>query len=139
MMKNLTDMMDSLTPEELDQLLPEETETEIEEERILKAVMEKTRLSDHPAGKRRGKTLRKILLIAAAAILAAGAGAGIFAVRAEAMEYRAAVRFFSENGLSSEGLTRGEIKEIYRDITADTFGEEKTAALLRESLKTANS
>ncbi len=138
MMKNLTDIMDSLTPEELDRLLPEETETEIEEdrtERILKTVMERTRLSDHPDRKRRGKALRQILLIAASAVLAAGAGAGIFAVRAEAMEYRAAVRFFSENGLSSEGLTRGEIKEIYRDITADTFGEEKTAALVRKSLK----
>ncbi len=61
--------------------------------------------------------------------------AGLSEEDAEAMEYRAAVRFFSENGLSSEGLTRGEMKEIYRDITADTFGEEKTAALVRKSLK----
>ena len=35
--------------------------------------------------------------------------------------------FFNEYGLSTEGLTRGEIKEVYRDITARTFSYSKTA------------
>lgn len=46
---------------------------------------------------------------------------GSFAVVAEAKEYKAAVQFFNDYGMSTEGLTRGEIKEVYRDITTKSF------------------
>ncbi len=62
-------------------------------------------------------------------------GCGTFAMAAEAKEYNSAVRFFRENDLSTEGLTRGEIKAVYRDITTDSFTYEKTAAVIENSIR----
>lgn len=141
-MKNLTDIMDELSPEELQKLLSEDIDTEIgkeQEDRILSLTLEKAGLdrneehikSNGSSDRRTGSRLQRILLLAAAAVLVAGVGAGIFAIRAEAKEYQAAVQFFQDNDLPTEGLTRGEMKEIYRDITTDSFTAEKTGELLK--------
>ena len=58
---------------------------------------------------------------AAIACLALLLFAGIVGVTAEALEYREAAVFFSENDLLMDGLTRAEIKAIYRDITTKSF------------------
>ena len=58
------------------------------------------------------------------------AGSGVFAIAAEAKEYRAAASFFMANGLSAEGLTRAEIKAVYRDITTKSFTYGKTAEVI---------
>ncbi|MBP5618367.1 MAG: hypothetical protein J6X61_04385, partial [Clostridia bacterium] len=62
------------------------------------------------------------------------AGVSVTAVVAEAKEYEAAVAFFTEYGLSTDGLTRGEIKAVYRDITTQRFTNEKTAQVLRQAV-----
>lgn len=54
----------------------------------------------------------------------------------EAMEYNDAVVFFNENGLSTDGLSRGEIKAVYRDITTKSFTYAKTAEVIANSLST---
>ena len=83
------------------------------------------------AGKR---SLRRFGLLAAclAAVLLLGTGA--FALRAEAKEYEAAVLFFEENGLSAEGLSRTEVKAVYRDITTNSFTYGKTAEVIRQAV-----
>jgi len=78
--------------------------------------------------------VRRAAAAAACLVLLAGIGFGAFAVAAEAGEYRAAVDFFEENGLSTEGLSRAELKAVYRDITTERFASEKTAEVLRRSV-----
>lgn len=62
-------------------------------------------------------------------------GLGIHSIKVEANEYQAAVDFFESNQLSLEGLTRTEVKEIYRDITTKTFKHEKTGEVITNSIK----
>ena len=68
--------------------------------------------------------------LAALAVIASGVAA--FAI--EAKEYETAVAFFEDNGLSTEGLTRSEIKAVYRDITTKSFTNEKTAEVLQQAV-----
>ena len=55
-------------------------------------------------------------------------------VAAEAEEYREAETFFQDNNLSMEGLTRSEVKAVYRDIVTKSFTNSKTAEVLRTSV-----
>lgn len=63
---------------------------------------------------------------------------GMFAAIAEAKEYKAAVQFFNDYGMSTDGLTRGEIKAVYRDITTKSFTYSKTAEVIRNSISADN-
>lgn len=56
------------------------------------------------------------------------------AVAAEAKEYKTAVRFFNDYGMSTDGLTREEIKAVYRDITTKSFTYSKTAEVIQNSI-----
>ena len=60
---------------------------------------------------------------------------GTYAIKVEAKEYQNAVEFFEANELSLDGLTRYEIKEIYKDITTNKFEYEKTGEVIVESIK----
>ena len=81
------------------------------------------------------KRTRRIVWIAAAACLCVAAlGIGGFAAAAEAKEYREAVAFFEENGLSAEGLSRSEVKAVYRDITENRFTYGKTAEVIMRAV-----
>lgn len=73
-----------------------------------------------------------------AAAVAAGLALAVLAgaVTVEAVEYRNAVAFFAENGLSSEGLSRAEVKAVYRDITTASFTYSGTAQVITQSLTT---
>ncbi len=82
--------------------------------------------------RRKSPKLGRALAAACLALLLIGSAA--FAVAAESGEYRAAVTFFEENGLSAEGLSRAEVKAVYRDITAQRFTYEKTAEVLRRTV-----
>ncbi len=73
-------------------------------------------------------------LAACLAVLILGGGSSAFAIAAEAREYNAAVTFFTTNNLSTEGLARGEIKNVYRDITTGTFAYDKTAEVIQRSV-----
>ena len=61
-------------------------------------------------------------------------GSTAFAFVAEAAEYKNAVAFFEENGLSTEGLSRSEVKAVYRDITQKTFSYGKTAEVIQQAI-----
>lgn len=72
--------------------------------------------------------------LAACIALIAIAGFTVAAFAAEAKAYGDAVNFFEENGLSTEGLSRSEVKAVYRDITAKSFTYGKTADVIRHAL-----
>lgn len=76
--------------------------------------------------------------MAACFVLLISACFGTFAVVAEAAEYKAAVRFFNDYGMSTDGLARGEIKAVYRDITTESFTYSKTAEVIRNSISVDN-
>ena len=62
-------------------------------------------------------------------------GLSTYAIKVEAQEYQNAVDFFEANELSLDGLTRYEIKEIYKDITTNKFEYKKTGEVIVESIK----
>ena len=76
--------------------------------------------------------------MAACFVLLISACFGTFTVVAEAAEYKAAVQFFNDYGMSTDGLTRGEIKAVYRDITTKSFTYSKTAEVIRNSISADN-
>lgn len=85
-----------------------------------------------PAARPRPPAYRRWAALAACLALMAGLVGAAFA--AEAREYGAAVEFFQENGLSTEGLSREDVKAVYRDITTQSFTNGKTAQVLERSL-----
>jgi len=80
------------------------------------------------------KPLSLAAALAACLVLLISAGLGGYAYAEETREYSAALQFFHANCLSTEGLTRGEIKAVYRDITAESFTYSKTAEVIKNSL-----
>ena len=77
---------------------------------------------------------RKVAVLAACLALVIGVGFGTYAYAEEVKEYNEAVQFFADNGLSTEGLTRKEIKAVYRDITTKSFTYFKTAEVIESSI-----
>ncbi len=55
-------------------------------------------------------------------------------IYAEAKEYKQAVSFFSEYNLPAEGLSRDDIKRVYKDITTSSFVYGKTAEVITKSV-----
>ena len=72
-----------------------------------------------------GKKTHRLSVLAAilAVVLSLGCAA-------EARQYRQAVEFFEEHSLSTEGLTRKQIKAVYKDITLQAYSCEATAWVL---------
>ena len=89
-------------------------------------------LEHSEAVRRRPPGHRRWMALAACLALAVSLVGVAFA--AEAREYGAAVEFFDENGLSAEGLSRADVKAVYRDITTQRFSYGKTAEVLERSV-----
>ena len=60
----------------------------------------------------------------------------VFAI--ENHEYKQAVAFFEENGLSTEGYTRSKIKKIHKDIADNSFTYKLTFEAICESIGVEN-
>ena len=82
------------------------------------------------------KIWKKVATIAACFVLLLGLSFGAYGCAAEIKEYNDAVEFFEENDLPTEGLSRREIKEVYRDITTASFTYSKTAEVIQNSIVT---
>jgi hypothetical protein len=138
MSKRLEEVFDSLNEEETAKLLSELggiRTKKVSSRRVFKKVRELD--GGAPAQKRvKFRLSMRLLYAAAAVVLLAALGTGAYAYAAEAKEYKAAKEFFMDNGLSTEGLTRGEIKAVYRDITTESFSYDKTAKVIAHSLYT---
>lgn len=127
----LENFFDGLEPNELDDIIPDNFDEKLSKrtlKRIEKNVLQKCGIKNS-----KRHLMLKIFTHAAAWLLLA-AGIGGFAIAAEAKEYNAAVDFFEQNGLSTEGLSREELKAVYRDITTNRFTNDKTAEVIKRSV-----
>lgn len=126
----LENFFNDLDTSDLDDILPKNFEEPLPKRalnRIEKKALQKSGIKAH-------HTNLKIFL-PAAACLALTAGIGGCAIAADVKEYNSAVEFFEENDLSAKGLSRAEVKAVYRDITTNSFTNSKTAEVLRNSVK----
>ena len=80
----------------------------------------------------RRRSYRRWGTLAACLVLMAGVAFG--ALAAEAKEYTAAAAFFADNGLSMEGLSRADVKAVYRDINTERFTYDKTAEVIQRAV-----
>ena len=75
------------------------------------------------------RTWRAIVSAAACFILLISIGF----ITVEAKEYSDAIAFFNTHGLPTDGLTRSQIKAVYRDITTASFSHQKTHEVILSS------
>lgn len=130
----LTELFDGCSPEELDELLPEGFDTSVPED-IVSHIQAKTIEKLFPKStEKKHFRLRPWLKVAVAACLILAVGLTSIAYAAEAREYSAAVQFFDENGLSTDGLSRDDVKAVYRDIKTQRFTYDKTAEVIERSV-----
>lgn len=59
------------------------------------------------------------------------------AVAVDAITYAQAKDFFDENGLSIQGLSRTDVRAVYRDITTKSFTYEKTDEVIAQGIREA--
>ncbi len=158
MKKDLHKILDTLTPEELDTLPEEVFQTkeldDVTMKRIQATLAVQTGLSlgtnettakdnpynentptapSHKKKTHTSNTFRRILAAAACTALLLGIGAGAYAYAAARNDYKNALTFFYENELSTEGLTKNEIKEVYRDFYSQSFTNDLTTDVLLNS------
>lgn len=88
--------------------------------------------SENVSNQRKAHAFRKWGVLAACMVLTVGLAGAAFA--AEAKEYSTAVEFFENNGLSTEGLSRADVKEVYRDITTQSFSSNKTLEVIERAV-----
>ncbi len=86
-----------------------------------------------PAKRGRRPGLRPLVAVCTILVLLI-AGFSTYAIAADIREYNEAVTFFLENDLPMEGLSRGEIKRVFRDIKTGTFTYDKTAEVIEKSI-----
>lgn len=87
----------------------------------------------YPLPTPRPPLLRRPASAAALALALLGIGIGS-AVGVEQYTYRTALDFFADYNLSTEGLSRGELWEVYRDITTGSFSLSDTAWVLQSNM-----
>lgn len=132
-MKNtLEEILGSMEPNELDELIPNDLKLKLPK-KFLKHI-EKTALEKSGITTQKRRSLSYKILVPAAACLALTASFTGAAFAAEAKEYNTAMDFFEANGLSAEGLSRGDVKAVYRDITTNSFTNSKTAEVISRTV-----
>lgn len=132
MKKNFSQILGELDSRELDMLLGDVSEKPLArsaEKRIRKAIRHGLQTP-----KRQIRPIRRAVILAASLLLLISVGFGTHAVVAEAKEYREALAFFEEYDLPTEGLTRAQIKAVYRDITTESFIYSKTAGVIMQNI-----
>lgn len=137
MKKDLYDMLQEASPGDIDLLwggIHSEKIDEITAQRIREAAFTKAGLKNRGKVAPARRYLRRIAAAIACLMLTVGLAFGGRAYAADVKEYKAAVAFFQENDMDAEGLTRGELKSVYRDIVTETFCYDKTAEVIERSL-----
>lgn len=130
-MRNFNDFFDELDPGEIDALLEGIDSPGLDkkaESRILRRAL---RSVPFP-GRSNKRRVRLIAAMAACAAVVCLAGLGGRAYALE-LEYNEAVEFFGVHDLTTQGLTKAEIRQVYRDITTNSFTCSKTAEVLDRS------
>ena len=132
-MKNtLEEIFAGMEPNELDELMQNDLKLKLPKKslkHIEKSALEKSGIT---AQKRRRLSYKILVPAAACLVLSASLTGAAFA--AEAKEYNTAIDFFEANGLSAEGLSRSDVKAVYRDITTNSFTNSKTAEVISRTV-----
>lgn len=76
--------------------------------------------------------LRRLIAAGLTVVLLAGS-----VVAVDAITYAQAKNFFTDNGLSTDGLSREDVRAVYRDITTESFTYDKTDEVIRQSISQA--
>lgn len=84
-------------------------------------------------GQKKKKHFNRYLLVAALAIIMASALVGCYV--ADEVQYARATEFFDLNNLSADGLSRSEIKRVYRDITTESLSYDKSFEVLGQNTR----
>ena len=139
-MKKTEDILKELTQEEAAELL-EELRPEAAPREFSKGLEARMReRTGYPEARTERPRLRlprrAVWALAASIALFAALGVGSYAYAAEAKEYNEAMAFFEEYDISTEGLSRGEVKAVYRDITSESFTYGKTAEVIAHNMQT---
>lgn len=127
----LENFFEELEPNELDEIMPDNLDDKLPKntlKRIEKTVLQNSGIKNNT----RHFSVRIFAPVAACLVLTAAIGGT--AIAAEVKEYNAAVDFFEQNGLSAEGLSREDLKAVYRDITTNRFTNDKTAEVIKRSV-----
>lgn len=128
MNKSIDQIWDDCTAQELDALL-RPVDAALPDEASLERIQAKATAKAGISPRRRGG-LRRGMLIAACLVALAALLVGCYV--AEVAEYRRAVEFFDLNNLSTEGLSRGDIKHVWRDITTESLSYDKSLEVLSQ-------
>lgn len=134
MKRKLNDFFDHLSPKELDTIMGDDFIHESISPLALKQLEAKVTGKQNKNKKTTGRRTLTAVAACLAAAVCVGAGIGGYAFSVEAAEYKAATEFFDEYNLSTEGLTRAEVKNVYRDITSQTFSYSSTAEVIKNSV-----
>ena len=125
MKKELTKALEELEVNELDELLDEVKCVDPERgsaERVWKNACMRAGLGEEKRAERRVRLSRRaVVALAACVAVMASLGIGAFAYAEEAREYGEAVAFCEQNDIDVTGMTRGEIKEVYRSFKNGTL------------------
>lgn len=84
--------------------------------------------------KKRYNTLKAWVAISACIVLIISATLGAYAYAKETKRYNDAVAFFDDYDLKTDGLSRTEIKRVYRDIVTKSFSYSKTSEVIINSM-----
>lgn len=105
----------------------QELPMQVDEEKMLAFYRPQERKQQEKTARRR--YLKPAIAILLITVLALGSFSSVL-VYAEVTEYQDATTFFEEYGLSTDGLTRAEIKKVYKDITTGSFTYGKTIEVM---------
>lgn len=130
MKKTVSQLLDGCEPHQIDPLISD-IDAELPEgadiDNIRSLTISKVRISN-------SRRIRRIIAIAVCAVMLAGVLVGCYV--AEKVDYENAVEFFDLNDMTTDGLSRSDIKRVYRDISSESFEYDDSYKLLSESRDT---
>ena len=127
-MKNtITTLLDGCRPEELDGML-NDIDPPMPDEANAENI---SSLAAQKAGAAKRADHRRIFLAAACIVLVAAMLVSCYV--AEKVEYDSAVKFFNLNEFDTDGMSRDDIKRVWRDFTTERFSYDESYQLLENS------
>lgn len=133
-MKDLREFYQTLNEEELDTLLKSMHKDVLDEETLARIQAQTYARIQFHKKKTVHPVWRRVAILAICVVLLLSAGFGTYLYAMEVRIYKEAVQFFRSYNLSTEGLSRDEIKAVHKDIITKSFSYERTADVIQNSM-----
>lgn len=133
-MKDLREFYQTLSEQELDIFLKSMHKDDIDEDTLSRIQVQTFSRTPLPAKKPKHTVWRRVTILAICITLLLSSGFGTYLYAKEVRIYKEAVQFFETHNLPTDGLSRGEIKAVYKDITTQSFTYSKTAEVIESTL-----